>query len=376
MSNMRESMDHPHIGSYTRTTNDAAERRQRPISRPEEIAVGEMDEWPAPSPIGCELPPVQVFCPSMLPEILRDACEDMADRMQVPLDFPAVCAIVGLAGVINRRARVMPKVTDHSWSVVPNLWGGIVAAPGFLKSPVLHAMTEPLREIEAFWRTEFQAELGQYELEKESTDVRFSAWRDTAKAAIKKGRPEPLRPDTSLRVPTLRRLIVGDVTHEKLHELMAENPAGLLLVRDELAGWLSELDRQGREGERAFCLSAWNGDTSHSVDRIGRGSIYVPACCLSLLGCFTPGRLKSYLVDALRDGPSNDGRNSAVFCGGSPRKNIYRWHTQTARISGASSIYSSARMPSAKRPDPDDCAPSRRPVSTQNPGAQSASDHP
>jgi hypothetical protein len=67
------------------------------------------------------------------------------------------------------------------------------------------------------------------------------------------------------------------------------------------------LDRAGREGERAFCLQAWNGDTGHTIDRIGRGTIHVEHCCMSMVGGIQPGRLRSYLVDALEDGPSNDG---------------------------------------------------------------------
>ena len=50
------------------------------------------------------------------------------------------------------------------------------------------------------------------------------------------------------------------------------------------------LDRAGREGERAFCLQAWNGDTGHTIDRIGRGTIHVEACCMSMLGGIQPGR--------------------------------------------------------------------------------------
>jgi putative DNA primase/helicase len=88
---------------------------------------------------------------------------------------------------------------------------------------------------------------------------------------------------------------------------MSENPAGILVIRDELTGWWSQLDRSGREGERPFCLQAWNGDTGHTIDRIGRGTIHVEACCMSMLGGIQPGRLRSYLVDALEDGPSNDG---------------------------------------------------------------------
>jgi putative DNA primase/helicase len=81
----------------------------------------------------------------------------------------------------------------------------------------------------------------------------------------------------------------------------------VLVWRDELTGWLSELDRSGREGERAFFLSAWNGTTGHSIERIGRGSVYVPACCVSLFGGIQPARLRTYLQDVLEDGPANDG---------------------------------------------------------------------
>jgi len=102
-------------------------------------------------------------------------------------------------------------------------------------------------------------------------------------------------------------LIVNDATFEALHQTMSENPSGILVIRDELTGWWSQLDRAGREGERAFCLQAWNGDTGHTIDRIGRGTIHVEACCMSMLGGIQPGRLRSYLVDALEDGPSNDG---------------------------------------------------------------------
>ncbi len=117
----------------------------------------------------------------------------------------------------------------------------------------------------------------------------------------------PERPEGEPVEPTLRRLIVNDATFEALHQTMSDNSAGILMVRDELTGWWSQLDRAGREGERAFCLQAWNGDTGHTIDRIGRGTIHVEACCMSMLGGIQPGRLRSYLADALEDGPSNDG---------------------------------------------------------------------
>jgi putative DNA primase/helicase len=176
-----------------------------------------------------------------------------------------------------------------------------------MKSPVIQAASRPLNQIETEWSREHEEALKDYGVEKEKYELRRAAWKEQYKAASKKGGAEPACPEDEPEEPKWRRLIVNDATSEALHRTMSENPAGILVIRDELTGWWSQLDRPGRECERAFCLQAWNGDTGHTIDRIGRGTIHVEACCMSMLGGIQPARLRSYLVDALEDGPGNDG---------------------------------------------------------------------
>jgi len=266
-----------------------------------------VDEWPKPEPIQSELPPVEAFSEDLLPDSFCPLVADVTERMQVPMDYPAVVMVLCLAGAVNRRAVIQPKANDTGWVIVPNLWGGIIAPPGFMKSPVIQAATRPLNQIQTEWRHGHEEALTNYAREKEEYELRRAAWKEQYKAASKKGSAAPDRPEDEPEEPKLRRLIVNDATFEALHQTMSENPAGILVIRDELTGWWSQLDRAGREGERAFCLQAWNGDTGHTIDRIGRGTIHVEACCMSMLGGIQPGRLRSYLVDALEDGPSNDG---------------------------------------------------------------------
>ncbi|HEY6347229.1 MAG TPA: DUF3987 domain-containing protein [Bryobacteraceae bacterium] len=265
------------------------------------------DDWPKPERIHAELPPVEAFSEDLLPDSFRHLVADVTERMQVPIDYPAVVMVLCLAGAVNRRAVIQPKANDTGWLVVPNLWGGIVGPPGVMKSPVIQAATRPLNQIQAEWRREHDEGLREHVRAKEECDLRQAAWREQFKAASKSGNAAPDRPEDEPQEPKLRRLIVNDATFEALHQTMNENPAGVMVIRDELTGWWSTLDRAGREGERAFSLQAWNGDTGHTIDRIGRGTIHVEACCMSMLGGIQPGRLRSYLVDALRDGPSNDG---------------------------------------------------------------------
>jgi len=106
---------------------------------------------------------------------------------------------------------------------------------------------------------------------------------------------------------TEKRYYTQDATIEKLGELLQENPTGLLVLRDELAGWLRTMDKQGREGDREFYLESWNGNGSYTFDRIGRGTIHIPAVTLSIFGGIQPGKLKAYIDGAIDGAAGADG---------------------------------------------------------------------
>ena len=267
----------------------------------------DVDGWPDPEPLGSELLPVDEFDLELLPASFRPLIADTAERMQTPPDFAAAAALVSLAGCVNRRASIRPKRLDD-WTEVLNLWGAIIGPPGFLKSPTLRAITRPLVKIEELWRMNHETAAQEYEGEVEKAKLRHQAWAEQYKRACKKVTETlPIEPDESIPAPTQQRLIVMDATFEKLHEILAQNPAGVISVRDELTGWLGELDKPGRESERGFCLQAWNGTGGFTVDRIGRGSIHVPHICISLIGGIQPARLRAYLAEALAGGPADDG---------------------------------------------------------------------
>ncbi len=269
--------------------------------------MSESDPWPEPEPLGRTLPRVDKLTPDMLPISLRPMVEDIAARMQVPLDFPAVVAVQTLAGVVGRRAFIQPKRHDTTFRVIPNLWGGIVASPSSMKSPTIKAVTGAVQELESEWMQEHTAAKEAFDLQSGLDEMAKDAWKAGVKRAMRDGDAPPSAPATAGAAPLQKRLITSDATFEALHAMMAANPAGIFLLKDELTGWFAGLERQGREQERGFALEAWNGDGSYTVDRVGRGSIHVPHTCLSIFGGIQPSRLRAYLADALRGGPSNDG---------------------------------------------------------------------
>jgi hypothetical protein len=257
---------------------------------------------------------------------------DEADRMPCPPDFIAASAIVALGAIIGARCAIKPKARD-AWLIVPNLWGGIVGLPSVKKSPAINAALKPLERLIGRAMEEYQEELVTFEGSKTVFEARKEAIEHRIKAAAKdaeKGDLNGLANELQTHrqeipeSPTLRRYKTNDTTVEKLGELLRQNPAGLLVTRDELVGLIASWDREGREGERAFYLEAWNGNASFDTDRIGRGSIFIPNLCVSVFGGIQPDKLTAYLEHATNS-LANDGMLQRFQLLVYPDQRVWEW---------------------------------------------------
>jgi putative DNA primase/helicase len=260
-------------------------------------------DWADPRPVTNRLPDVPEFDPGLLPADFRAHAEDVSERMQVPLDFAGAALTVALAGIVGRRASITPKRYDDSFVVTPNLYGGIVSRPGFMKSPLIAEVFRPLHRMQVEKMEEHREAMREYERELEAYQMRKAVWKEKAK----KGGLVPVFNEDAPEEPRCVRYIAQDATIEKMHAILVDNPAGVLLVRDELAGWLQSLDTKGRERDRPFYLEAWNGDHPYTFDRIGRGTLRLEHLCLSVFGSIQPAKLRSYLTNAVNGGAGDDG---------------------------------------------------------------------
>jgi len=265
-------------------------------------------EWPDPVPLPDELPPVPRFDSELLPAILRRRADDIANRMQCPSEYVAVGLLSVLSGAIGRNCGILPKRYDD-WIVVPNLWSAVVGRPGVMKTPALGEVLQPIRELEREAAEDHEFNLRVYAEEQAIAHQRKKVAEDSIRKALKERKdPRDAARDAVVdegAEPVCRRFLLHDPTVEKLGEVLRDNPRGVLLFRDELTGFLRSLDKQGREGDRAFYLEAWNGTNSFTYDRIGRGTVRVEAACVSILGGIQPGPLSAY-VRGLR-GETDDG---------------------------------------------------------------------
>lgn len=266
---------------------------------------------PDPVPLPDGLTPVPAFDLNLLPDAALPWVEDIAERLQIPPDYVANPFMVCLGSVVGNQVAIRPRRHDD-FLVVPNLWGGVVGRPGCLKSPALQECTRILKGLDQEANEGFQQE-------EEDHQVVESVVAASRRSIIKQASEDPalcrlsrseivsrLNLPEEPHAPVRRRYVIHDTTVEKVGELLRDNPRGLLLFRDELAGFLASLNREGQEGARSFYLEAWSGTGSFSYDRIGRGTIDIPHAVVSVLGSIQPGPLRHYL-NRFATGQSNDG---------------------------------------------------------------------
>jgi Protein of unknown function (DUF3987) len=265
---------------------------------------GELKELPV------TLPTAPKMSLELLPPTVRVWIADEAERASLNPEMIVVAFLVALGGVVGRRVGVHPKQNDP-WLVVPNLWGAIVAPPSSIKSHALkvgtgflHALEE--RDTQVYKERMDASETQRRVLEMEMVRIENKIKNGGSTSALTEELEKNRKALSDLQLPEPRR-IVNDATIEKMGEILNDNPNGLTCIRDELAGLLNSYDKQGREGDRAFYLEAWNGTGSFTVDRISRKPVRIKALTLSLIGSIQPGKLARHVAGAVAGAGEADG---------------------------------------------------------------------
>lgn len=271
--------------------------------------------WPQPAEIKADLPSAPPFdAGALLPPLLRDFVLDEADRMPCSPDFVATALVCALGSVIGASCSIKPKRRDD-WVVTPNLFGGVVGDPSSKKTPGISVSLRFLDRLEAKGAEQHAQAMKSYAAELAAYEARQSAIQSAMKKAAT-GKGDGVKMDGAVadlqalvrpEEPRQRRFKTNDGTVAKIGDILVGSPKGLMVFRDELVGLLASWEREGSEGDKAFYLEGFNGTGGFNIDRIGRGSLFIPTLCLSVFGGIQPDLLERYL-STIVNSMDNDGR--------------------------------------------------------------------
>jgi DNA primase len=197
---------------------------------------------------------------STLPDSMRGYVTAQAEAMCVDPSMIAVPGLCALAAAVGNSRHVELK---SNWSEPPTLWSMLIAPSGTLKSQSLEKALAPIFRKEQQLKKEHDRELDAWqERDEEERDAR----------------------------PQRERRLVNDATVESVALLHDDHPRGLLLYRDELAGWLGSFN-QYNKGESD--LQKWiefYESRPIEVDRKSsdRPSIFIEHPSISITGSIQP----------------------------------------------------------------------------------------
>ena len=218
-----------------------------------------------------------------LPEPISEFVFDAAKSIGCDAAFIALPLLSGLASAIGNTYRIELR---RGWTEPAIVWTAIVGESGTQKSPALDVPLRPIRRRQRGAMKEHGRAMREY------ADALATHERDAAHwRKAKSGGAPPTRPE----VPVADRCWTDDTTTEALAVLLNQNPRGLLMVRDELAGWFN-FDRYsgGKGGDVAKWLEM-SGGREMVVDRKIGGTLYVPHASVSITGGIQPQTLRRAL---------------------------------------------------------------------------------
>lgn len=267
---------------------------------------------------GGAVPAFKPFPADVLPEPIRGFVTEAAKAIGCDASYIALPLLSGLASAIGNTHRIALK---RGWTEPAIVWTAIVGESGTMKTPAFKLAMKAIRKAQDDAFKEHDAARAEWEAQHLRYEAELTGWKRQAA----KGHGDAGDPPEKPAPPIARRYIVSDTTTEALAPILLGNPRGVLLARDELAGWLGSFDRYARAGkagaDSAHWLSMHNGEAMTIDRKTGiPPTIHVPSASVSITGGIQPG----ILARALGQEHHESGMAARVLYAMPPRK-AKRW---------------------------------------------------
>jgi len=218
-----------------------------------------------------------------LPAPLRRYAVECAATLACDPAYVALPCLAVVASCIGNSRTIRLR---RGWDEPAVIWAAPVGDSGTRKSPAYQCAVGPLLDIQHRLFGAWEQAQARYEMAVEEHRLASRTRGRGAPGEIPSPPPQP-------------RLVVSDTTIERLAEVLSDSPRGVLLARDELAGWLGSYERYRRAG--GSDLPTWlemHRAGSIIVDRktVDRRPLRVRHAAVSVVGTIQPAALARALT--------------------------------------------------------------------------------
>lgn len=232
-----------------------------------------------------ELPKVvkHQFPLSIYPKDLQTYILECNRTLDSNVDYMGCGLLWMLSLMVGNSMKVRVK---SGWDECGTIWVTVVGKAGVGKSPSVNNVIRPL--------------IGANSREIREYQKKFREWDEYDKLTKKE---KEIRPEVPC--PIKKQFIVNDVTLEALVELHEENPNAVGVFKDELAGWIKDMNKYRAGSDLEFWLSTFSNQPA-ALNRKTVKNTYVHSPIIPVLGGIQPAVLNQVFTDEYKDNGFSD----------------------------------------------------------------------
>lgn len=217
--------------------------------------------------------PVDIFPTEIQNYILE--CHRTLDHS---IDYMGCSFLWVLSVIIGNSIKIKVK---NGWNESAVVWFVVVGKAGIGKTPSISSIVAPLEKENA-------REVRKYNKEQE----KYHEYRELDKN--EKANAE------KIKKPNKTQFIAEDITLEALVEMHAENKNAVAVFKDELAGWVKDMNKYRTGSDLEFWLSSWSGKSVNHSRKTAKSS-FIAKPSISVIGGIQPAIFDNFYTEDNKD---------------------------------------------------------------------------
>lgn len=219
-----------------------------------------------------------IFPIDIFPKPIQNYIIECNTKLDSNIDYMG-CSLLWLISVCIGNSIEME--VKRGWTENVSLWISLVGKAGIGKTPSINNIIFPLLKIN-------QREIKKYYKELE-------VWEHYNSLSQKEKKEFPF-----VEKPIKTQFIANDITLEALVDLHQESDNAVGVFKDELAGWLKDMNKYRAGSDLEFWLSVWSGKAVN-LNRLTRKGSYVDKPFIPVLGGIQPNILSHFYTEENKD---------------------------------------------------------------------------
>lgn len=205
--------------------------------------------------------PIEVF-----PSDIQNLILQFNATLNYSCDYLSIAIMSSFAVLNGNKFKLKVK---NEWIAPTIFWFAVVGEPGVNKTHPIKSIIKPISKVDS-----------------KSKEIYDN---------LLKGLSEDEKKDPNKK-PKFKQIVVNDYTLEALHGIHDVNKRGLLLYRDELIGFLKDMNKYRKGSDEQFWLESFNNN-SYIVNRVTKDPLMIEFTNINIIGTIQPEQLSPLIKE-------------------------------------------------------------------------------